>query len=97
MPEYNLNVLGLDLSFRAEASPDQVEQARLLLESRFEKLRQHGRLFSKEKLLTFLALGLADDLVQANTQLREYSSRIQALLDDISNGTSVNEDSREFL
>ncbi|MBQ4132772.1 MAG: cell division protein ZapA [Desulfovibrionaceae bacterium] len=95
MPEYNLNVLGMDLSFRAEASPDQVEQARLLLENRFEKLRQHGRLFSKEKLLTFLALGLADDLVQAKSQLREYNSRIQALLDNISDGTSVEEENRE--
>ena len=94
MPEYNLNVLGLELSFKADASPDQVEQARLLLESRFEKLRQHGRLFSKEKLLTFLALGLADDLVQANTKMRDYNTRLQALLENISESTSVNEASR---
>ena len=94
MPEYNLNVLGLELTFKADASPDQVEQARLLLESRFEKLRQHGRLFSKEKLLTFLALGLADDLVQANTKLRDHNTRLQALLENISESTSVNEASQ---
>jgi Cell division protein ZapA. len=91
MPEYNLNVLGLELSFKAEASPEQVEQALALLAGRFEKLKQHGRLFSKEKLLTFLALGLADDLVQANNKLRDQEVRVQALLDNISENTSVDE------
>lgn len=83
MPEYNLNVLGLEVSFRADAAPEQVEQARALLEERFEKLRQHGILFSKEKLLTFLALGLADDLIQANNKMRSTEERLEALLDNI--------------
>ena len=91
MPEYNLNVLGLELSFKAEASPDQVGQALALLDSRFEKLKQHGRLFSKEKLLTFLALGLADDLVQANNKLHEREMRVQELLDNISVKASADE------
>lgn len=91
MPEYNINVLGLEVSFKANASPEQVEQALTLLESHFEKLRQHGRLFSKEKLLTFIALGLADDLVQANIKLRDQETRLQALLDNILENTSANE------
>ncbi len=87
MPEYNLNVLGLEVSFKADAGPEQVDEARVLLEERFEKLRQHGRLFSKEKLLTFLALGLADDLIQANSKMRVANERLEALIDNITEKT----------
>ena len=87
MPEYNLNVLGLEVSFKADANPEQVEEARVLLEERFEKLRQHGRLFSKEKLLTFLALGLADDLIQAKSKMRASDERMEALIDNITEKT----------
>ena len=83
MPEYNLNVLGLEVSFKADANPEQVDEARALLEERFERLRQHGRLFSKEKLLTFLALGLADDLIQAKSKMRTSNERLEALIDNI--------------
>ena len=59
----------------------------MLLEERFEKLRQHGRLFSKEKLLTFLALGLADDLIQAKSKMRASNERLEALIDNITEKT----------
>ena len=83
MPEHVITVLGIDLVFRAEASPEQVEEARALVESRFEKLQQSGRLFSREKLLTFLALGLADDLIQAEKQAGAMQQRMQGILAEI--------------
>ena len=78
-----ITVLGIDLVFRAEASPEQVEEAKALVEGRFEKLQQSGRLFSREKLLTFLALGLADDLIQAEKQAGAMQQRMQGILAEI--------------
>ena len=83
MPEHTITVLGIDLVFRAEASPQQVEEARALVEGRFEKLQQSGRLFSREKLLTFLAIGLADDLIQADKQVSAMQKRMQGILTEI--------------
>ena len=83
MPEHIITVLGIDLVFRAEASPEQVEEAKALVEGRFEKLQQSGRLFSREKLLTFLALGLADDLIQAEKQAGAMQQRMQGILAEI--------------
>ena len=83
MPEHIITVLGIDLVFRAEASPEQVEEAKALVEGRFEKLQQSGRLFSREKLLTFLALGLADDLIQAQKQAGAMQQRMQGILAEI--------------
>ena len=83
MPEHTITVLGIDLVFRAEASPEQVEEAKALVEGRFEKLQQNGRLFSREKLLTFLAIGLADDLIQAEKQAGAMHTRMQGILADI--------------
>ncbi len=79
MPRYTLDVLGLNLSFKAEADKGRVEEAAALLESRFEKL-DDGRQISKERLLVFLALGLADDLLQSNRRQGELENRIAQLL-----------------
>ena len=56
MRTYNLTVLGLEVSFKAEADPARVETAKALVEERFNRLKFHGRQLSKEKLLTFLVL-----------------------------------------
>ncbi len=80
MQEYKLTLLGLEVSFRAEVTPERVEKARLLVEERFEKLRLQGGRTSKEYLLTFLVLGLADDLLQANEQLGGTEERLDAML-----------------
>lgn len=80
MHSCTLKVLGLDVSFTSEADDTRVKCARALVEERFEKLRFHGRQLSKETLLTFLALGLADDLLQANQQNEELQRRITEML-----------------
>lgn len=83
MAHYNLNVLGFDVSFKAEADPRRVEQAKNLLEERFEALRQHGKQLSKEKLLTYLALALADDMLQARDELEKSEKRLRTMVETL--------------
>ena len=81
MAHYNFNVLGQEVSFRAEADPGRIEKARLLLEERYDKLQQHGKQLSKEKLLTFLALALADDMLQVREEMEESEQKVRSILD----------------
>ncbi len=76
MPSYTLSVLDLDVSFKAQADHERVQAAKELLEERYKELTQHGGRLSKEKLLTFLALGLADDLLQNTHKLKELEQRL---------------------
>jgi len=80
MPNYSMNVLGLQVSFKAEADQKRVEEARNLVEERFKRLQSDGKQISKEKLLLFVALGLADDLLQSNQKLRHAEDGMARLL-----------------
>ncbi len=84
MAHYNFIVLGQDVSFKAEADPTRIEQARVLLEERYSKLQQHGKQLSKEKLLTFLALALADDMLQAREETKKSEQKVKSILDMVS-------------
>ena len=86
MQTHSLNVLGLDVSFKSEADPEQVERALSLLETRYARLTQHGGHVSKEKLLTFLALALADDFLNSQDELAETQRRMSQLLATIEKG-----------
>lgn len=80
----NLTVLGLNIAFRAGADMERVQRAADLVEERFAEQKQRfqsGQ--SKDVLLTFMALGLADDLLQAQSDLAEVSSRVGAVLSTI--------------
>ncbi|TVM17725.1 cell division protein ZapA [Oceanidesulfovibrio indonesiensis] len=79
MHRYNLTLLGLNISFMAEADRERVDEAVALLESRFEKL-DDGRQISRERLLIFLALGLADDLLLSNRRQAELEERLGKLV-----------------
>ena len=83
MAHYNFNVLGQDISFKAEADPKRIEQARVLLEERYNKLQQHGKQLSKEKLLTFLALALADDMLQAREEMKKSEQKVHSILESL--------------
>lgn len=83
MAGYRLSLLGLEASFRTDASPERVDKARMLLEERFQSLVERGGNLSKEKLLIFLALGLADDFLQCNDRLQELEDRLEQLLHKI--------------
>lgn len=77
----NLTVLGLDIAFRPGTDMQRVQRAASLVEERFaeQKLRSQGRQ-SKDILLTFLALGLADDLLQVKTLQNEMRQKLVAIL-----------------
>ena len=77
-----LSVLGLEVAFRSTADMARVREAVALVEKRFadQKLRSRGGQ-NRETLLTFLALGLADDLLQAENRLEDVEKRITALTD----------------
>jgi len=83
MPSYNLEILGLTLSFKTDAEPDRVEAARILVEERCKLLGSGGKALGKEKLLAFVALGLADDVLMSNQRLDETLTRVAGLLKKI--------------
>jgi cell division protein ZapA len=83
MPGYNINILGLDLTFRTDTGPERVEQARKFLEERFAELEQRGDKLSKERLLVFLALSLADDYLYSDRKLADLQNRVSELLQKI--------------
>jgi cell division protein ZapA len=83
MPNYTLEILGMELSFRTDAGSDRIDRAVALLEERYGALSERGRNISKEKLLIFLALGLADDFLQISEKVETTDSRLEGLLHKI--------------
>ena len=81
---FSLTVLGIDIPFRAGTDRARIEAVKNLLEERFaaQKQRSHGGQ-SKEILLTFMALGLADDLLQWRKQLTGAGERIHVSNDKV--------------
>ncbi len=80
MHSFQLNVLGLDISFRTDADPVRIEQAQAFVEKQYERLKSQGGQFGREKLLALLVLGVADDLLQTQQQLAEVDDRLASLL-----------------
>lgn len=80
MPSYSLPVFGLEISFSTDAEPDRVRRAKELIETRYDRLERGGGNLSREKLLAFLALALADDYLLATERLTDLESRIDQLL-----------------
>jgi cell division protein ZapA len=83
MPKYSLSIVGLDLSFTTDAEPQRVEAARKLVEQRYNLLQAGGKTLGKEKLLAFVALGLADDMLLSNQRLDTLHDRVGELLHKI--------------
>ena len=83
MPSYNLSILGLDLSFKTDAQPERIDAAKALVEKRYNMLQAGGKPLGKEKLLAFVALGLADDMLMSNQQLEHLRDRVGELLHKI--------------
>jgi cell division protein ZapA len=82
---FNLTVLGTAVTFRHSADMERVREAIALVEERFadQKLRSHGMQSNKDILLTVLALGLADDLLQSQKKLDDVQNRIETMLSKI--------------
>ena len=83
MPSYSLSIMGLELSFKTDAGPERVSAAKELVEQRYNLLKAGGKTLGKEKLLAFVALGLADDVLMSHQQLGDLESRVSKLLTKI--------------
>lgn len=83
MSRFTVNVLGLEVSFVTDAGSKRVYDAREHVESQCNLLHQDGKNLSKEKLLTVLALSLADDYLQSTQKLRELEEKVNRLLEKI--------------
>lgn len=79
MRSFTLKILGTEVSFKSEADHDTVERAKILVEDRYNALYSPGMPISKEKLLTFLVLGLADDYLQTSDKLLALEQRLERL------------------
>jgi cell division protein ZapA len=83
MPVYNLQVLGLELSFSANISEERLGKAVELIEKRYRNLESQVGLMSKERLLTYLALSLADDYLHDKERLCEVENSLAKLISKI--------------
>ena len=81
MPSYTITVNGLEISFKTDADEKRIQAAQTLLEERFAELSRGGKYISREKLLTLLALGIADDLLELRQRLEGLEARMQELLE----------------
>jgi cell division protein ZapA len=80
----NLTVLGHEVAFKPGADMERVRCAVRLLEERFAELKFHGGQ-SRDALLIFLALGLADDVLQLQKKLGDVQHRVMTMLSEIEN------------
>jgi len=78
-----LTVLGLDLSFAADVPPERIHKAVDLVHQRYRDLQGRASSMSKERLLTYLALSLADDYLQDQGKLSQLEGNLQQLLSKI--------------
>lgn len=80
----NLTVLGLDIAFRPGADMERARKAARLVEERFadQKLRSRGTQ-AKDVLLTFIVLGLADEILQMKNKEERERQSLQKLLENI--------------
>jgi len=81
MPRYTVPVLGLEITFKTDADKERIEAAKDVLEERFDELVRGGKDVSREKLLTCLALSLADDYLEHSRKLETMEEKINALLE----------------
>ncbi|SHN61247.1 cell division protein ZapA [Desulfovibrio litoralis] len=80
MHSYNLTVLGHQVSFKAKAEPERVEKACSLIEDRFKQLKEQGAQLSNERILIFLSLALADDMLEVQEKLLATEERLKSFL-----------------
>ncbi len=68
MQTYNVIACGLDISFSSDADAERVKRATELIQQSYDSLRSHGSQLGRDRLLTILAIGIADDLLQLQNE-----------------------------
>ena len=88
MPRHSLPVLGVSIVIETNAGEQRVQAAKDLIERLYDGLHRDGMNVSKEKLLTVLALSLADDYLQSNRKLEQLQTKLSGMLEKI-DGTNA--------
>lgn len=83
MRSFQLTILGMEVSFRAKADELRIQRAKAFVEEQYGRLKRHGGEISREKLLTLLVLGIADDLLESQQQMHDVRTRVSNLLQSI--------------
>lgn len=83
MYSHSIQVLGLPLTFKSEAEPERMARVCALIEDRFARLFQNEGSVSKEKLLVFLSLSLADDILHLQDERVRTDMKLQEFLGNI--------------
>ncbi len=76
-------MLGLELSFAADVPPERIHKAVDFVHRRYQDLQGRVSNMSKERLLTYLALSLADDYLHDQGKLTQLEGTLQQLLTQI--------------
>jgi Cell division protein ZapA. len=83
MYSHSILVLGVPLNFKSEAEPERMARVCALIEDRYARLFQHEGSISKEKLLAFLSLSLADDILHLQDERLRTDSKLLEFLGNI--------------
>ncbi|MBD5608063.1 MAG: cell division protein ZapA [Desulfovibrio sp.] len=74
-------VLGLDISFKTGTDMDRVKEAAILIEKMYAEQKRKARgKQTKDSLLIYVALGLADELLKMKTWREHVEERLDTLL-----------------
>ncbi|BCS89344.1 cell division protein ZapA [Pseudodesulfovibrio sediminis] len=84
MPRYTLTLLGLDISFKTDADSTRIKAAQTLIENKHKELVEGAGDISKERLLTYLLLSLADDFLVAEEKRTRQEEKIGEILEKTS-------------
>lgn len=76
-------MLGLELSFTTSSESERIQEVVDLLHSRYRTLEERAGHISKERLLIYLALSLADDYLRDQERLVQLENTLQQLLSKI--------------
>ncbi|NDV20081.1 cell division protein ZapA [Pseudodesulfovibrio sp. JC047] len=80
MPRYTLTLLGLEISFKTDADNPRIEAAQAFIENKHQELVAGAGDISKEKLLVYLLLSLADDYLVTTDKLERLETKVEEIL-----------------
>ena len=80
MHSYQLELCDLRVAFRTEAGPERVERARKYVDELYGQVKEQGGQLGRDRLLTILLIGLADDVLQIRDQHSKADDRLDELL-----------------
>lgn len=96
MHSYNLHIFELDVAFKTEAHPARVENASAYVDKIYADLKLHGAHLGRDRLLSILALGVADDLLQLKEQYTLLEEKMEQLIQSINSALPLAETSSTF-